>query len=118
MFTRKKKILILSAIVSLIVLTLLPFVLTGQYSCVSSPDTHFYAVATFPIWKRYVPMMPGQSGDKSGYITIYTAEGHSCGRTPVDMVSYIRNLEWSPDRAELRHVAEWDLLQRRVHRLQ
>lgn len=118
MFARKKKILISSAIASLIVLALLPFVLTGQYSRVSSPDGRFYAVATFPIWQRYVPMMAGQSGDKSGYITIYTAEGHSCGRTPVDMVSFIGDLKWSTHRAEIRLVAEWDLSQRRVHRLQ
>ena len=118
MFTRKKKILILSAIACLLVLTLLPFVLTGQYSRVSSPDGRFYAVATFPIWQRYVPMMTGQSADKSGYITIYTADGRSCGRTSVEMVSFIQDLEWSTGRAEIRLVAEWDLLQRRVHRLQ
>ena len=28
-------------------------------------------------------MGPGQAGDKSGHVTIYTAEGRSCGRAPV-----------------------------------
>ena|SRR3989442_2744055 len=118
MFTRKKKILILSVIICLAVLAMLPFVLTGEYSRVRSPDGRFYAIATFPIWERYYPMMPGQSGDKSGYVTIYTADGHSCGRTSVDMVSSIRDLEWRSDRAEIRLVAEWDLTRNRVHRLQ
>src|SRR5260370_30348764 len=118
MFTRKKKILILSVIFCLAVLAMLPFVVTGDYSRVSSPDGHFYAIATFPIWQRYYPMMPGQSGDKQGYLTIYTGDGHSCGRNPVDMVSFIRDLEWSSNRAEIPLVAEWDLSQRRVHRLQ
>ena len=63
-------------------------------------------------------MGPGQAGDKSGHVTIYTAEGRSCGRAPVEMVSFIRDLEWTGDRAEIRVVAEWDLEHRHAHRLQ
>jgi hypothetical protein len=77
MFTRNKKILIVSAGAALVVMTSLTFALTGEYSRVSSPDGRFYAVATFPIWQRYVPMMPGQAGDKSGCVTVYTADGRS-----------------------------------------
>jgi hypothetical protein len=118
MTTRKKNILAMSACIFLVALALLPFVLTGQYSRVSSPDGRFYAVATFPSWRQYAAMMPGQAGDKSGYITIYTMDGRSCGRASVEMVSFIRDLEWNADHAKLRLVAEWDLLEHRVHRLQ
>ena len=118
MFTRKRMILTLTAISFLIAVVLLPFVLTSQYSRVTSPDGRFYAVATFPIWQSYVPVMPGQSGDKSGRITIYSADGRSCGSTPIEMVSFIRDLEWGEDRAQIRLVAEWDLAHRRVHKLQ
>ena len=96
----------------------LPIVLTSEYSRVSSPDGRFCAVATFSLWQRYVSMKPGQVGDKSGCVTVYTADGRSCGRAPVKMVSFIRDLEWSTDRAEIRLVAEWDLSKRRVQRLQ
>jgi len=117
MFTRNKKIAVGSVLVCLIVL-LSPFVLTGEYVRVSGPDGRFYAVATFPIWQRYVPLMPGQSGDRSGSVTVYTADGRSCGRVPVDMVSFIRDLEWKPGRAEIRLVAAWDLSKRQASRLQ
>jgi hypothetical protein len=118
MFTRKKKIVMASSLACFVALASLPFILAGEYSRVVSPDGRFYAVATFPIWQRYVPMMPGQTGDKSGSVTVYTADGRSCGRAPVEMVSSIRDLEWSTDRAEIRLVAEWDLSKLRVHRLQ
>lgn len=118
MSTRKKKIVMASALACFVALASLPFFLTGEYSRVASPNGRFYAVATFPIWQRYVPMMPGQAGDKSGCVTVYTADGRSCGRAPVAMISFIRELEWSTDHAEIRLVAEWDLSKRRVHRLQ
>ena len=113
-----KKIVMGTALVCFGALVSLPFVLTGEYSRVASPDGRFYAVATFPIWQRYVPVMSGQAGDKSGCVTVYTAEGRSCGRAPVEMVSCIRDLVWSTDHAEIRLVAEWDLSKRRVHRSQ
>ena len=117
MFPRKQKLLAL-IIACIAFLCLLPFIVTGEYSRVTSPDGRSYAVATFPIWQRYVPMMPGQSGDKSGYVTVFTSNGRSCGRTAVHMVSFIRDLEWSSNRAEIRLVAEWDLALCRVRRLQ
>jgi hypothetical protein len=107
-----------SLIACVVALISLPFVLTGEYSRVTSPDGRFYAVATFPIWQSYVPMLPGQGGDKSGSVTVYTSDGRSCGRAPVEMVSFIRDLEWGTNRAEIRLVAEWDLSKRRVQRLQ
>ena len=118
MSARVKKLVIVSGIACLAALVSLPFVLTTEYLRSSSPDHRFYAVATYPIWQRFVPMMPGQSGDKAGYITVYTADGRSCGRTPVEMVSSIGDLSWSADRAEIRLVAEWDLLRYRVQRIQ
>ena len=109
----KKKIVM----ASFVALASLPFILDGEYSRVASPDGRFYAVATYPIWQCCVPMMAGQAGDKSGSVTVYTADGRSCGRAPVEMVSFIRDLEWRTDRAAIRLVAEWDLSKRRVHRL-
>lgn len=115
--TRKQKLAIAApTIVILGTVGSLPFVMTEEYSRVSSPDRRFYAVASCPIWQQYVPMAPGGAGDKSGYVTVYTREGKSCGRTPVEMVWMIQDLKWSGDNAELRLVANWDLAKQTVER--
>ncbi len=116
MFRSKKKIVMASALACLAALASLPFVLTGEYSRVTSPDGRFYALATYPIWQSFVPMAPGSSGDRSGSITVYTAGGSFCGRAPVDMVRFIQDLEWTTNHAEIRLVADWDLSKRRVQR--
>jgi hypothetical protein len=108
---------ILIVVVATAALLLTTLFLPVQYGRVDSPDHRFYAVATFPGWQGYIPAGPGQAGDKSGHVTVYTADGYSCGRAPVDMVSFISDLKWSRDRAEIPVVAEWDLAHRRVHKL-
>ena len=113
---KRKRVLIVVA--CLAAMTPLPLVLTREYSRINSPNGRYHAVATYPIWKSFVTMTPGQSGDKSGTITIYTADGSSCGSVSVAMVSQIGDLEWSPDHAQIPAVAEWDLARGTVHRSQ
>jgi hypothetical protein len=119
MFPRKKKALTvaLGSAACLAVLAALPFVLTQEVSRVSSPDGRFYAVATRPLWESLVSVMPGHSSGLPGYIAIYSADGRSCGRVPVEMTSSIYEVEWSAGRAGIRLVAEWDLVQHRVSQL-
>src|SRR5689334_15534445 len=93
--TQKQKLGIATAILTLGTLASLPFVITAESRRVTSPDGRFYAVATCPIWQYYVPMSPGSGGDKSGYVTVFTREGKSCGRVPVDMVWMIQDIKWS-----------------------
>jgi hypothetical protein len=97
-----------------IALASLPFVLMQQYSRVTSPDKHFFAIATFPLWQTVLPLTPGSAGDKSGFITIFTAEGHSCGQTAVDMVSFIQDLQWTASTGTIPMVGEWNLLRCRL----
>ena len=94
------------------------FLPSGEYQRLSSPDGRFYAIARYPLWQSFVPVMPGGGGDMSGSITIYSREGNSCGRAPVDMVSLIGDVRWSADEARIPAVAEWDLLRHRVNVLQ
>lgn len=117
MTTKRKLTIAVSTIVILGAVGSLPFVMTEEYSRVTSPDGRFYAVATCPIWQQYVPMAPGGGGDKSGYVTVYTRQGKSCGRAPVDMVWMIQDVKWSATNAELALVAEWDLATQTMERL-
>jgi hypothetical protein len=60
-----------------------------------------------------IPVMPGQSGDHPGRITIYTKDGRSCGSAPVEMVWMTHNLRWDlagkPREVLLVARAKWDL---------
>ena len=82
---------------------------------VVSPDGRFYAVAFCRAWRAYVPMMPGSSGDKPGYVTVFTRDGRSCGTAPLPLAWMVDEIEWSSNHAELRLVADWDLVSHTVH---
>ena len=82
---------------------------------VISPDGRFYAAATCRAWRFHVPMTPGSSGDKPGYVTVFTRDGQSCGSARLDMAWMIDEMNWGQTNAELGLVAEWDLVQHRVH---
>jgi hypothetical protein len=78
-----------------------------------SPDGAFIAVATSPYIYAYIPVMPGQGGDRPGRITIYRKGGRSCGSAPVEMVWMIQDLRWElsnkPPEVSLVARAVWDL---------
>ena len=74
-----------------------------------SPDGRFYAVVSCRIWRTLVPRMPG-GGDQPGYVTILTRQGQSCGTAPLPLAWMVADIKWSSTRAELRLVADWDLL--------
>jgi hypothetical protein len=78
-----------------------------------SPDAAFIAIATRPYFYALVPMMPGQSGDAPGRITIYRKDGRSCGSAPVDMVWMVQDLRWElsevPREVSLTAIAAWNL---------
>ncbi len=109
--------MLMGCTVALMLCAYLALELKTEYLRVSSPDGRHYASVTVAKWKTWIPMMAGQSGDKSGYVTIFTKEGRSCGRVPLEMVSFIHDLRWASNRAEIPLVAEWDLARHAVHRL-
>jgi hypothetical protein len=78
-----------------------------------STNGAFEAVARTALVNLLIPVMPGQSGDRAGRITIYTRDGRSCGSAPVEMVWMIHDLHWDlagkPREASLVAVATWDL---------
>jgi len=76
-----------------------------EYAREPSPDGKNVAVAKYRAYQSWIPMFPGQSGDKAGWIVILTKDGKKVGKADVDMVSQIRDLRWSADSVEVRLVA-------------
>jgi hypothetical protein len=102
--------LVLAVMGGLSVLALLPLAPVRR---AESPDGAFIAVATSPYIYAFIPVMPGQGGDRPGRITIYRKDGRSCGSAPVEMVWMIQELRWElsnkPSEVSLVARATWDL---------
>lgn len=73
-----------------------------------SPDGRYTAIATYPAWELGVMRFPGQSGDKSGFVTIYGRDGTNYGKIPVPMVHMIHDIDWSAQGARLTGIGAWD----------
>jgi hypothetical protein len=99
-----------AALIIVILLAVIPLVPVRR---AESPDGAFEALATTARINLLIPVMPGQSGDHPGRITIYAKDGRSCGSAPVDMVWMIQDLRWDlagkPREASLVATAKWDL---------
>jgi len=80
-----------------------------EYRRISSPDGKYFAVAKYHAYQSWLPIFPGQSGDKSGWVIIFKKDGTKIGEADVDMVQMIQEINWKPDAAELRLVATWKL---------
>jgi hypothetical protein len=103
-------VLVIGAFAAIATLASLPL---DPFRRAESPDAAFIAIATRPYFYALVPMMPGQSGDAPGRITIYRKDGRSCGSAPVDMVWMMQDLHWElsgvPREASLTAIAAWNL---------
>jgi len=101
---------LVAALVIIVALAFMPLVPVRH---AESPDGALEAVATTAPINTLIPVMPGQSGDHAGRITIYTKDGRSCGSVAVDMVWMIQDLRWNltgtPREVSLTAVAKWDL---------
>ena len=80
-----------------------------EYQRVYSPDGKHFAAAKFRAYQSWLPIFPGNSGDKSGWIVVSKNDGTRIGEADVDMVWMIQDIIWKPDTAELRLVATWKL---------
>ena len=100
----------LLAIAAIGALEFLPLHRVGE---AASPDGAFIAVTRISYINWLLPVMPGQSGDHPGRITIYRKDGRSCGSASVDMVWMIDDLRWElsrkPREASIVALATWDL---------
>jgi hypothetical protein len=109
----KSMLILVFAIGAFAAIATLAFLPLDLVRSAESPDGAFIAVATRPFFFALVPMMPGQSGDAPGQITIYRKDGRSCGSAPVDVVWMVQDLRWelskAPREVSLAAVAVWNL---------
>ena len=80
-----------------------------EYARSASPDGKHVAVAKYRAYQSWLSIMPGQSGDKSGWITVSKIDWSRIGEVDVEMVSMIQDIHWTSDTVELRLVASWKL---------
>ena len=80
---------------------------------VESPNGEFTAVVKTRLIYSLMPVMPGQSGDRPGSVTMMRRDGRACGSAALDMVSLIYDLRWELDRkprlASIGPIVTWNL---------
>jgi hypothetical protein len=79
-----------------------------EYLRIPSPGSKYVAIVTCRRFEALLPIFPGGSGDKSGFIRIERSDGTNFGKIPVPMVSMTQDLEWTSTGAYLTLVGEWD----------
>lgn len=85
----------------------------ATYREVPSPDGEFIAIAKAPLLYAFVPVMPGQSGDRPGRVMVVRRDGRSCGSADVEMVAMVGAMRWrldgKPREAGIVATATWNL---------
>ena len=72
-----------------------------EYQRVVSPDGRHVAVAKYRTYESWLSAFPGQSGDKSGWVELWSLEGAKLGKFDLGMVWQIDDLRWDADRVYL-----------------
>lgn len=83
-----------------------------EYARFDSPSKNHTAVVSYRRYNSYLPMSPGQSGDKAGFIRIEGKDGRSYGKAKIPMLWMSQDLEWMPNGAALKFVCEWNFSKR------
>jgi len=104
-----------ACIVVVVVIFLLSLVLIGAVALHEvegrserDPSGTYRAVVSFHNYKTWLARAPGDSGGKSGYVTIYDKTGVSHGKIPVEMIDQLSDLRWTDTGARIPAYCEWD----------
>ena len=71
------------------------------------PSGQYTAQLTYRTYLSLLPMMPGSSGDKPGFVEVFDVSEGSLGKMPVPMLSSVR-FEWTDRGASVWMVGDWD----------
>lgn len=102
--------LIKPLLITIIILVSLAYIITiprSTYAIVTDPTGQYTAKVTSKMYLSLIPMSPGSSSDKAGFVEIFDSNSHSMGEVPVPMLQ-LANINWHPDGASVDHYGEWD----------
>lgn len=77
------------------------------YTSFTDPKSDYEAVVTVKSYRLLLPMMPGGSSDKPGYVEVFDQNSQSLGEMPVPMVQ-LAQIEWLNAGARIKLIGEWD----------
>jgi len=103
-----KKIFLI--IVVLLIITIFLFNHQTVYYTGMDPTNTYKVKVTYNTFLSFIPMMPGSSGDKSGYVEIFNKKLQSMGKIPIEMLQ-LAQVEWVENGARIPVRAEWDFTQ-------
>ncbi len=78
-----------------------------EYASFSSPDGNYRVVVMRK--KSFFGISPGQAGDSPGEVHLLDKYGKVIERTDVEMVQLVEEVEWTPNSAYIKLVADWKL---------
>jgi hypothetical protein len=85
-----------------------------EYQRLESPDGKYCAIVESRLLFCIIPTMPGNSGDKPGFVTIYNSSGGYFGTIPIDMVQHAKDIEWERNGASIILVGEWNFVNKTI----
>lgn len=100
-FCFKMKKLIITLISVFVLISILLF-RPIEYEKIDSPDSRYYLIIYYRLFNSIVPIMPGGSGDKPGFATMYSSDGHNLGTLPVSMLSLATEIKWEKYKASIK----------------
>jgi hypothetical protein len=83
----------------------------SEYARYTDPTGNYVAVVSYRTILSFIPMMPGQSGDKPGFVEVFKKGEGSLGRIPVAMLQ-LAQVSWEKPGAVVRLAGEWDFERR------
>jgi len=76
----------------------------------NDPSGMYTAEVSYRTFYSFIPMAPGSSSDKPGFVEIFKKGAGSLGRIPVPMLQ-MSGVKWESPGASVAMVGEWDFVQ-------
>ena len=74
---------------------------------VSDPTGQYVAKLSYRTFYSLIPMSPGSSSDKPGFVEIFNKSGDSMGQIPVPSLQ-LGGVFWKPNGADVQMIGEWN----------
>lgn len=111
---KKTLIIVLSIaiVLSIIIITLITTVVLPRtvFKTFKDPTGEYTAIVSYRSYLSHIPMMPGSSSDKPGFIKIIDSSGKNYGEMPLPMLQMVYDMSWTKNGAEVMSglIGEWN----------